>query len=163
MSGRERQAEIFLGGAVGRRARVPFDPSLLEQRAEQVMRKEAFAYVAGGAGAEETMRANRRAFERLAIVPRMLRDVSVRDTSVQLFERRLPAPVLLAPVGFLDFAHGDADIGSARAATSLGLPAIISSQASRPMEEIAAALGDAPRWFQLYWSTNDATRSFGRS
>jgi lactate 2-monooxygenase len=57
------------------------------------MSKEAFAYVAGGAGAEETMRANRRAFEELAVVPRMLRDVSVRDTSIELLGRRLPAGV----------------------------------------------------------------------
>lgn len=153
--GRERQAEVFLGGAIGRRARVPFGPELLEQRAEEVMSKEAFAYVAGGAGAEETMRANRRAFEELAVVPRMLRDVSVRDTSIELLGRRLPAPVLLAPVGVLDLAHRDADVAVARAAAAVGVPAIISSQASRPMEEIAAAVGAAPRWFQLYWSTND--------
>jgi lactate 2-monooxygenase len=155
MSGRERQAEVFLGGATGRRGSVPFDPKLLEQRAEKVMSKEAFAYVAGGAGAEETMRANRRAFERIVIVPRMLRDVSARDTSVELFGRRLPAPVLLAPIGVLELAHREADLAAARAAASVGLPAIFSSQASRPMEEVAAAMGDAPRWFQLYWSTSD--------
>jgi lactate 2-monooxygenase len=63
--------------------------------------------------------------------------------------------VLLAPVGVLDLAHRDADVAVARAAAAVGVPAIISSQASRPMEEIAAAVGNAPRWFQLYWSTND--------
>ena len=104
-TGRERQAEIFLGGAVGHRARVPFDFGALEQRARSSMTSEAFAYVAGAAGAEETMRANRRAFERIAIVPRMLLDVSARDTSVELFGRRLPAPVLLAPIGVLELAH----------------------------------------------------------
>jgi lactate 2-monooxygenase len=119
------------------------------------MTAEAFAYVAGAAGAEETMRANRRAFERIAIVPRMLRDVSARDTTVELFGRRLPAPVLLAPIGVLELAHPEADLAAARAAASLGVPAILSSQASRPMEEVAAATGDAPRWFQLYWSTSD--------
>ena len=154
-AGRERQAEVFLAGALGRRARVPFDAARLEAKARRVMSAEAFAYVAGGAGAEETMRANRRAFERLAIVPRMLRDVSQRDRSVELFGRRLPAPFLLAPIGVLDLAHRDADVAAARAAASVGLPAIFSSQASRPMEEVAAAMGDAPRWFQLYWSTVD--------
>jgi isopentenyl diphosphate isomerase/L-lactate dehydrogenase-like FMN-dependent dehydrogenase len=119
------------------------------------MTKEAFAYVAGGAGAEETMRANRRAFERVAIVPHALCDVSQRDTSVELFGRRLPAPLLLAPIGVLDLAHGDADVAAARAAASVGIPMILSSQASRPMEEVAAAIGDGPRWFQLYWSTVD--------
>jgi lactate 2-monooxygenase len=101
------------------------------------------------------MRANRRAFERIAIVPRMLRDVSARDASVELFGRRLPAPVLLAPIGVLELAHPGADLAAGRAAASVGVPAIFSSQASRPMEEVAAAMGDAPRWFQLYWSTSD--------
>ena len=119
------------------------------------MTAEAFAYVAGAAGAEVTMRANRRAFERVAIVPRMLRDVSNRDTSIELFGRRLPAPVLLAPIGVLELANRGADLVAARAAASVGVPAIFSSQASRPMEEVAAAMGDAPRWFQLYWSTRD--------
>ena len=119
------------------------------------MTKEAFAYVAGGAGAEETMRANRRAFERVSIVPRTLRDVSQRDTSVDLFGRKFPAPLLLAPIGVLGLVHGEADVAAARAAASVGLPMILSSQASRPMEEVAAAIGDGPRWFQLYWSTVD--------
>jgi lactate 2-monooxygenase len=154
-TGRERQAEIYLAGATGRRARVPFDFAQLEDRARRKMSREAFAYVAGGAGAEETMRANRRAFERLSIVPRTLRDVSERDTSIELFGRRLPAPFLLAPIGVLDLAHGDADIAAGRAAASVGVPAIFSNQASRPMEEVAAAMGDGPRWFQLYWSTVD--------
>jgi isopentenyl diphosphate isomerase/L-lactate dehydrogenase-like FMN-dependent dehydrogenase len=85
----------------------------------------------------------------------MLRDVSARDTAVELFGRRLPAPVLLAPIGVLELAHREADLAAARAAASVGVPLIVSSQASRPMEEIAAAMGDAPRWFQLYWSTSD--------
>jgi lactate 2-monooxygenase len=154
-TGRERQAEVFLGGAIGQRARVPFDPQRLEEHAQSSMTAEAFAYVAGAAGAEETMRSNRRAFERIAIVPRMLRDVSARDVSVELFGRRLPAPVLLAPIGVLELAHPEADLAAARAAASVGVPTIFSSQASRPMEEVAAAMGDAPRWFQLYWSTSD--------
>jgi isopentenyl diphosphate isomerase/L-lactate dehydrogenase-like FMN-dependent dehydrogenase len=119
------------------------------------MTSEAFAYVAGAAGAEETMRANRRAFEQVAIVPRMLRDVSARDTSVELFGRQLPGPVLLAPIGVLELAHPEADLAAARAAASIGVPSIFSSQASFPMEEVAAAMGDAPRWFQLYWSTSE--------
>jgi lactate 2-monooxygenase len=155
VTGRERQAAIFLGGAVGRRVRVPFGAARLEQLAQSSMSAEAFAFVAGGAGDEETMRANRRAFDRVAIVPRMLRDVSSRDTSVELFGRRLPAPVLLAPIGVLELAHRDADLAAGRAAASVGVPAIFSSQASVPMETVATAMGDAPRWFQLYWSTRD--------
>ncbi len=127
------------------------------------MSAEAFAYVAGGAGAERTMAANREAFERWRIVPRVLRDVSERDSSITLFGQRLPSPMLLAPIGVLEMAHRDADLAVARAAAAEGVPMIFSSQASVSMEQCAAAMGDAPRWFQLYWSrSDDLVRSFVR-
>jgi isopentenyl diphosphate isomerase/L-lactate dehydrogenase-like FMN-dependent dehydrogenase len=119
------------------------------------MSREAFAYTAGGAGSESTMRANRAAFERWRIVPRMLRDVSVRDTSVDLFGRRLPAPIVLSPIGALELMHDEADLAVARAAASLGVPMMFSNQASVPMEACAAVMGSSPRWFQLYWSRDD--------
>ncbi len=153
--GRLRQSEVYIGGARGRMPRVPFDPEELEAAARTKMSKHAFAYVAGGAGVELTVKANRAAFDRWRVVPRMLRDVSVRDTSVELFGRRLPAPFLLAPVGVLELAHSLADLGAARAAAAEGVPVIFSNQASRTMEACAAEMGDAPRWFQLYSSTSD--------
>jgi lactate 2-monooxygenase len=153
--GRARQAQIYVGGVFGKRPRVPVDLHALERFAERVLPPEAFAYLAGGAGGEATMRANREGFERLRIVPRMLRDVSQRDTSIELFGRRLSQPFLLAPVGALELAHREADLAVARAAAAEGVPMIFSNQASRPMEECAAAMGDAPRWFQLYTSTSD--------
>ncbi|HEX6115953.1 MAG TPA: alpha-hydroxy-acid oxidizing protein [Solirubrobacterales bacterium] len=119
------------------------------------MSREAYAYVAAGAGASRTIAANRAAFDRVRIVPRMLRDVSARDLSIELFGRRLESPFLLAPIGVLELAHRDADGAAARAAAAEGVPMVISNQASTPMEEIAAELGDTPRWFQLYWSTSD--------
>jgi lactate 2-monooxygenase len=161
--GRQRQADVYLGGVYGDRAVVPFDPQALEDRARAAMSPEAFAYVAGGAGLESTVRANRDAFERRRIVPRVLRDVSQRDLTVELFGRTLPAPFLLAPVGALELAHADADLAVARAAAAEGVPTIFSSQASVPMETCARAMGDGPRWFQLYWSTsNELVRSFVR-
>ena len=153
--GRTRQMDVYLGGLRGRRPLVPFDFEKLEKTARRRMSREAFAYVAGGAGLESTIAANRAAFERRRIVPRVLRDVSTRDPSVTLFGRTLPSPFLLAPIGVLELAHPEADIGVARAAAAEGVPMIFSNQASRPMEECAAAMGDAPRWFQLYWSTSD--------
>ena len=154
--GRERQRGIFVGGVAGRRPVVPVDAARLEEEARGAMTAEAFAYVAGGAGGESTVAANRAAFEHWRIVPRMLRDVSVRDTGVELFGRRLPAPLLLAPIGVLEMAHPEADLAVARAAAAAGVPYIFSSQASVPMEVCAEAMGDAPRWFQLYWSRSDA-------
>jgi len=153
--GRLRQGEIYLGGVLGRKPRVPFDPQKLEDAARRKMSKQGFAYVAGGAGVELTVRANREAFARRRIVPRMLRDVSVRDTSVELFGRRLPAPFLLAPVGVLEMAHPEADLAVARAAAAEGVPMIFSNQASQTMEACATQMGDAPRWFQLYSSTSN--------
>jgi lactate 2-monooxygenase len=120
------------------------------------MSKEAFAYLAAGAGAEQTAHENREAFDRWCIVPRVLRDVSTRDTSVELFGRRLPGPFLLGPIGVLELAHREADLAVARAAAEEGVPMVFSSQASRSMEECARVMGDGPRWFQLYWSTSDA-------
>jgi lactate 2-monooxygenase len=153
--GRQRQADIYLGALSGARRSVPVDPARLEEAASKRMAPEAFAYIAGGAGLEETMRVNRDAFDRLRIVPRVLRDVSTRDTSVELFGRRLPGPFLLAPIGVLEMAHREADLAVARAAAAKGVPMIFSNQASVPMERCAESMGTGPRWFQLYWSTSN--------
>src|SRR3954451_4004487 len=155
MCGLERQTAIYLGGAAGSKPKVPVDQKRLEAKARRAMSRDAYAYVAAGAGAETTMRANRAAFDRWRIVPRMLRDVSARDTSVELFGRRLQSPFLTAPIGVLELAHDDADVAVARAAAAEQVPMIISNQASKPMEEIAEANGEGARWFQLYWSTSD--------
>ncbi len=161
--GRLRQAAIFIRGLAGMRPVVPVDFIKLEEAARRALSPRAFAYLAGGAGAESTMSANRTAFERWRIMPRMLRDISTRDLTVELFGRTLPAPLLLAPIGVLELAHRDADLAMARAAAAEGIPFIFSSQASVPMEECAAAMGGAPRWFQLYWSSsNELVRSFVR-
>ena len=153
MRGFEQQTSIYAAGVSGRRPRVPTDATMLEERARAAMSPEAFAYVAGGAGTGATMRANRAAFDRWRIVPRMLRDVSERNTSVELFGRTLPSPFLIAPIGVLEMAHREAERAVARAVRDLGLPMVYSNQASVPMEEVTEILGDAPRWFQLYWST----------
>jgi lactate 2-monooxygenase len=161
--GRQRQRAIYVAGVGGRQPRVPVAAAALEQAAQAVMSPEAFAYIAGGAGRETTMEANRAALERWRIVPRVLRDCEQRDLSVELFGRRLPTPLLLAPIGVAEMAHRDADLAVARAAAAFGVPHIFSNQASVPMEACAAAMGDAPRWFQLYWSrSNDVVASFVR-
>jgi len=154
--GRLRQTAIYLRGLAGRRPLVPVDPAALEAKARDVMSADALAYLAGGAGSETTMRANREAFDRVRLVPRVLRDVETRDLSTTLFGRTIPAPLLVAPIGVLEMAHREADLAVARAAASLGVPMIFSNQASVAMEACAAAMGTSPRWFQLYWSTSDA-------
>ncbi len=155
MNGRVRQGQIYNDGVLGRRTRVPVTWDALVGRARRAMTAAGFAYVEGGAGRESTMRANRDAFESWQLVPRVLRDVSRRDTSVELLGRVIPAPVLLGPVGVSSMAHRDGDVAVARAAAATGVPMVFSNQASRSMEECAAVMGDSPRWFQLYWSTVD--------
>src|ERR1700759_4823602 len=155
MIGVRRQTRIYLDGVSGRRPHVPLDAGRLETAARRRMRPEAFAYVAAGAGNEATVAANRAAFDRWRIVPRMLRDVERRDTSIELFGQRLPSPFLLAPVGVLELAHPQADCAVASAARDTGTAMVLSNQASRPMEGVSRILGDTPHWFQLYWSRSD--------
>ncbi|MFD4366704.1 alpha-hydroxy-acid oxidizing protein [Rhodococcus sp. NPDC058521] len=154
-AGRQRQNVIYRDGVFGRRPKVPTDFESLERAAKKKMSAAAWAYVHGGAGSGRTVQANRDAFDRWQIVPRVLRDVSKRDLGVELFGKRLPSPLLLAPVGAAELAGPGADVAIASAAAELGVPYIFSNQGSAPMEESAAAMGDSPRWFQLYWSTED--------
>ncbi|WP_241254401.1 alpha-hydroxy-acid oxidizing protein [Brevibacillus sp. SYP-B805] len=122
-----------------------------ESRARGVLAKGPFDYIAGGAGAEETIRRNREAFRSWRIQPFMLRDVSTRDARVTLFGQTFPAPILLAPLSIQGIAHPQGELASARAAAALGVPFTISTVSSRPLEEVAAAMGRAPRWFQFFW------------
>ncbi len=119
------------------------------------MSDEAWAYVNGSSGVESTAEANAEAFEQWRIVPRVLRDVSERDLGITLFDHQYASPLLASPVGVLELVDPDADLAIARAASSLGVPAILSNQASIPMERVFAEGDDGPKWFQLYWSTSN--------
>jgi lactate 2-monooxygenase len=149
--GMQRQFEIYQLGLAGKKLSVPVPLAQLEKKAAEVLPAPAYDYVAGGASGERTMRANLAAFERWRVVPRMLRDVSERDLSVELLGHTLPAPVLLGPVGVQGIIHPDADLASGRAAAALGIPFVLSTLSSRSIEDVAQAMGNAPRWFQLYW------------
>jgi len=153
--GRDIQSAIFRNGSTGLKPAIPAGWSDLESAAKKAMSREAWAYVAGSAGNESTEAANRAAIDRWKIVPRVLRDVDQRDLSIELLGHRYPTPLLAAPVGVLGMVDKQADIAVGRAAARLGVPYILSTQASVPMERVAEAMGDAPRWFQLYWSTSD--------
>ncbi len=152
---RRTQAEVYRAGISGTRPRVPVDAIALETAARKALSAEAFAYIAGGAGAERTVRANADAFLRWQVWPRPLRDVSTRDLSIDFLGRRSPTPLLLAPLGVMEMAHDDADLAVARAAASLGVPYALSNQASFPMEAVADAAPGGSRLFQLYWSADD--------
>jgi lactate 2-monooxygenase len=155
------QYEIYGRGLAGETPGLPIAAAELEAAAREVLSAEAFGYVAGGAGAELTMEANLRAFERWPIVPRMLRDVSSRDVSTSVLATPMPAPVMLAPVGVQSIVHPQGELAAARAAAAQGLPFILSTAASHSIEEVAAAMGAASRWYQLYWPRDrDLAASF---
>ncbi|MDQ1441115.1 MAG: lactate 2-monooxygenase, partial [Acidimicrobiaceae bacterium] len=149
------QLGLYLAGIGGEKPPYPVTYDGLEAAARQVLTPEAFAYVAGSAGRELTARANRAAFERWQIVPRLLRGVAQRDLSTEVCGTALPAPILLAPIGAIGIVHPEAELAVARAAAATGLPMVLTTVASTPMEDVAAALAAAEpagtAWFQLYW------------
>jgi lactate 2-monooxygenase len=91
--------EIYAKGLGGEQPALPVMVADLEQRAVEAMEPRAAAYVCAGAGSEDTMRANRDAFRRWRIVPRMLRDVADRELATTVLGTEMPAPVMLAPIG----------------------------------------------------------------
>jgi lactate 2-monooxygenase len=153
------QNAIYIAGE----AEWPIGPEDWEAAAEARLDSGAFGYIAGGAGGESTMRANLDAFGRRRLRPRMLAGNVERDLSVEVLGTRSPAPFLLGPVGVLSIAHEEAEIGAARGAAALGVPFVLSSAASSTIEDVAEAMGDAPRWFQLYWiNDREVAASFVR-
>ncbi|SDG20686.1 FMN-dependent dehydrogenase, includes L-lactate dehydrogenase and type II isopentenyl diphosphate isomerase [Lentzea fradiae] len=145
------QNEIYLQGLGGTVPPFTTDPDALEQSARDRLGPGPFWYVAGGAGSGATMRANREAFDRVRIVPRMLTNATERHLGVTVLGTELPAPVMLAPVGVQSILHPDGELATARAAAELGLPMVLSTASSHTIEEVAEASGEGPRWYQLYW------------
>lgn len=154
--GPETQGAIYLRGLSGAKPEIPTNFTGLEAAAQKKMTPEAWAYTAGSAGLETAADANRAAFSRFPIAPRMLAGAATRDLGSEIFGARVAAPVFSSPIGVLEMMHPEADLAVARAMRALNLPMIISSQASMPMEKIAEANGDGPRSFQLYWGKSDA-------
>ncbi len=154
--GPETQGAIYLRGLSGAKPEIPANFIGLEAAAQKKMSPEAWAYTAGSAGLETAAEANRTAFSRFPIAPRMLAGAGVRNLGCEIFGVRVAAPVFSCPIGVLEMMHPDADLAVARAMKALNLPMIISSQASFPMEKIAEANGDGPRFYQLYWGKSDA-------
>jgi lactate 2-monooxygenase len=148
--GTQVQNQIYLSGE----SPWPVGADEWEARASEQLDAGPYGYIAGGAGAESTLRANREAFERRRLRPRMLAAHTERDISVEVLGTRSPYPFLLAPVGVLSIAHADGELAPARAAAAARVPFVLSTAASHSIEEIAEAMGDAPRWFQLYWVSN---------
>jgi lactate 2-monooxygenase len=146
------QNEIYLQGLAGVVPSYPMVFSELEAKAATALPPSVWSYVAGGAGDERTQRANCTAFERWGLIPRMFVGAANRDLSVDLFGMTLPSPLFMAPIGVIGICaqDGHGDLATARAAARTGVPMVASTLTVDPMEDVAAALGDTPGFFQLY-------------
>jgi lactate 2-monooxygenase len=155
---RRREALYRHGGAAW-----PVGAQAWRAAAAEVLARNHFDWIEGGAGEEWTLEANREAFKRWRLRPRMLAGNSSRDLGVDVLGTRCPAPFMLAPIGGQTVVHPEGELATARAAAAAEIPMVVSTAASHRVEDVAGALGDAPRWYQLYWvSDQDVTQSFLR-
>ncbi|MEU4100555.1 alpha-hydroxy-acid oxidizing protein [Streptomyces tanashiensis] len=150
------QNEIYLNGLGGVTPALPMTYAELEAKAQGALPPSVLSYVAGGAGDEFTQCANVRAFERWGLYPRMMVGAARRDMTVDLFGHTLPSPLFMAPVGVIGLCaqDGHGDLATARAAARTGVPMVASTLTVDPLEQVAAAYGDTPGFFQLYTPTD---------
>ena len=121
-----------------------------EAAAEAVLVPGALGYYSGGAADEITMRDNLSAWARIAVRPRMLVGVGERDPSVTLLGRRRPHPLIIAPMAYQKLAHPDGELATAQAAAATATTMCLSTFANVDIAELAAAVPEVSRWFQLY-------------
>ena len=121
-----------------------------EAAAEAVLSRGAHGYFYGGAADEITMRDNLDAWARIAVRPRVLVGVGERDPSVTLLGRRRPHPLIIAPMAYQKLAHDDGEVATARAAVATGTTMCLSTFANVTIAELAEAVPEVSRWFQLY-------------
>ena len=140
---------------------LPADPNLVnlddyERVAAERLAPGPLAYFAGGAEDERTLADNRAAFARRRLVPRVMRDVSLVDMSVDVLGRRWPLPIFVAPTALQRMAHPDGELATARAAGARGVTMAVSTSASTDIADIAAVGG--ARWFQVYLLADPGAR-----
>jgi lactate 2-monooxygenase len=152
MSFAEYQDELYDQGLHGHQPQFPIRFADLEEKAAAAMTPKVRGYVVGGAGDEHTQRANREAFDRWGLYPRMLVAPEERDMSVEVLGVELPSPVFMAPNGVIGVCaqDGHGDLACARASARTGVPFFVGTLSADPMEQVAAELGDTPGFFQLY-------------
>ncbi|CAI6341045.1 unnamed protein product [Periconia digitata] len=162
----------------------PTNYDRLEASAKEILPRNAYDYAAGGAGLEKTVASNRQAFDQVTystsptslhhincplkwnILPRVMRPVlPARNLSRVIFNRTLPAPIVMAPVGVQTLFHPDGERATSKVFGEEGLPFTLSTASSTGFADAATSNGEGnPRWYQLYWpSDDDLTRSYLRT
>ncbi|MCL6014158.1 MAG: alpha-hydroxy-acid oxidizing protein [Candidatus Thermoplasmatota archaeon] len=156
--GTKYQTKIFTG--VENR-KLPQSVDEWRERARITLTKDAWDYLEGGAGEEDTVHENRSAFKKWRIRPRYLRDVSKRTMEAEFLGQNRESPFILAPIGVQSILHKDGEIASARAAAKMNMPFILSTVSSITMEEIVKKSPEGEKWLQLYPSKDkNIIRSF---
>lgn len=131
----------------------------LEPAAREKLERSLYDYIAGGAADEWTLAENRHAWNRLQLLPRMLRGVADRSLATTVLGTPVSMPVFVPPMGFHGLCHADAEEATARAAAAEGTIFCASTVSNRSLEAIAQA-SDGPKWFQLYvYRDREITRS----
>ena len=145
--GTKYQTKIFTG--VENR-KLPQSVDEWMERARSTLTKDAWDYLEGGAGDEDTVHENRSAFKKWRIRPRYLKDVSKRTMEAEFLGQNRESPFILAPIGVQSILHKDGEIASARAAAKMNMPFILSTVSSITMEEIVKKSPEGEKWLQLY-------------
>ena len=150
------QNEIYFQGLAGVVPSLPMAFAELEAKAEKALPPSVWSYVAGGSGDERTQRSNREVFDRWGLIPRMFVGAAQRDLSVEMFGLTLPGPMFMVPIGVIGLCaqDGHGDLATAHAAARTGVAMVASTLSVDPLEDVAAALGDTPGFFQLYTPTD---------
>ncbi|WVQ95858.1 hypothetical protein IAU59_002957 [Kwoniella sp. CBS 9459] len=144
------QKECFLLSQQGSHPDFSTRPDRLEELAKEKLSQGGWLYASCNAGIGWTDRANREAFYKYRIVPRMAVDTTARDTTTELFGHKINAPVLFAPIGINKIYHPKGELNAAKVAGELKIPYCLSTAGSQPIEDVAKVNGDGPRFFQLY-------------
>lgn len=119
-----------------------------EELAAGVLPADVRDFVAGGSGSETTLRLNRSALDSVTLIPRVLAGVAEAELGCRLVGGSAAMPVAVAPMAYQRLLHPEGELLLARAAAEAGIPYVISTLSSCPLEKIA---GTGPSWFQLYW------------
>lgn len=156
------QTGIYLEGMLGGGTpELTTNLARIEDQAREILPPEAMGYIVPSAGDGASARANREAFDRWRITPRMFRGSVERDLTTTVLGTQMAAPVMIAPVGVQTLAHPEGELATARAATEMGLTYVHSTAATHDFEQVAEASGEGSRWYQLYYPTDhDVCASF---
>jgi (S)-2-hydroxy-acid oxidase len=120
-----------------------------ERVAKQVLPPAHWGYLATGTDGNETLRANRAAFDKWYLRAMRMTDTSKIDTTLEVLGQKLSSPIVIAPAGSQRAFHPDGELATARAARSRDHLQILSNVSTHSVEEVIRERG-APVWMQLY-------------